>query len=137
MVANYRESVHGRALNNSGLVVTATCTDCHTSHGILPSKDVGSSMHRSKIDETCATCHEGIDRTFRESIHFTGEARGEHPLPMCNDCHSSHEIARTDAEGFKLKIVNQCGECHEEVTHTYFETYHGKVYAGCRLSFTW
>ena len=48
---------------------------------------------------------------------------------MCNDCHSSHEIARTDAEGFKLQIVNSCGDCHDDVTETYFETYHGKVFA--------
>jgi len=129
MVANYLQSVHGRALSKSGLLVTATCTDCHTSHAILPSKEVESSVHRSRITETCAVCHEGIDQTFRESIHFTGEASDEHPLPMCNDCHSSHEIARIDAEGFKLQIANSCGVCHHDVTETYFETYHGKVFA--------
>jgi cytochrome b subunit of formate dehydrogenase len=128
MVANYKQSVHGVGLAKAGLVVTATCVDCHSTHGILPSKDVGSSVHRSKISDTCATCHEGIDMAFRESIHFTGEAHDGHHLPMCNDCHSSHEIARTDAEGFKLQIVNSCGACHEEVTHSYFETYHGKVF---------
>jgi len=129
MVANYKQSVHGRALNKSGLVVTATCVDCHDTHGILPADNVGSTVHRAKIAETCAACHEGIDRTFRQSIHFTGEAKDGHGLPMCDDCHSSHEIARTDAEGFKLQIANSCGTCHEEVTETYFETYHGKVFA--------
>ena len=128
MVANYKQSVHGRALNKSGLVVTATCIDCHSTHGILPSQDVKSTVHRSKIADTCAQCHEGIDLEFRRSIHFTGESRHGHELPMCDDCHSSHEIARTDAEGFKLQIVNSCGSCHEEVTETYFETYHGKVF---------
>ncbi|MCP4571643.1 MAG: hypothetical protein GY838_04770 [bacterium] len=129
MVANYRQSVHGRGLEQSGLLVTATCTDCHSTHGVLPAEDVNSYIHRSRIADTCAQCHEGIDREFRRSIHFTGHGTDEHPLPMCNDCHSSHEIARTDAEGFKLQIVNSCGACHEEVTETYFETYHGKVFA--------
>ena len=64
---------------------------------------------------------------FRESIHFTGEERGEHVLPMCADCHSSHEITRTDAIGFMREIVNTCGYCHEEVTDSYFDTFHGKV----------
>ncbi len=129
MVANYLESVHGRALEKSGLIVTATCVDCHTTHGIMPSSDVNSSVNRSRIDVTCAKCHEGIDREFRQSIHFTGEPNADARLPMCNDCHSSHEIARTDAEGFRLQTVNSCGECHHDVTESYFETYHGKVFA--------
>ena len=128
MVANYKQSVHGMALTTSGLVVTATCVDCHSTHDILPSAEVGSTVHRANVSDTCAKCHEGIDRTFRQSIHFTGESKDGHHLPMCNDCHSSHEIARTDAEGFKLQIVNSCGECHEDVTESYFETYHGKVF---------
>jgi cytochrome b subunit of formate dehydrogenase len=128
-IPNYKQSVHGRALDQSGLVVTATCVDCHTSHAVMKRDNVNSSIHRSKIDITCGKCHEGIDREFRQSIHFMGEPTEHHKLPMCNDCHTSHEIARTDAEGFRLAIVNQCGTCHEEVTETYFETYHGKVFA--------
>ena len=129
MVANYKKSVHGRGLDKSGLLVTAVCTDCHTTHGMLPSRELGSSVHRTRIADTCAKCHQGIDMEFRNSIHFTGRAQGDILLPMCNDCHTSHEISRTDAEGFRLKIVNSCGSCHEEVTETYFETYHGKVFA--------
>ena len=34
---------------------------------------------------------------------------------------------RTDAEGFKRRIVSQCGGCHPHDTEAYFETYHGKV----------
>lgn len=129
MVANYRKSVHGRGLDKSGLLVTAVCTDCHSTHGMLPSNELGSTVHRTRIADTCAQCHQGIDMDFRNSIHFTGEPHGDTPLPMCNDCHTSHEIARTDAESFRLQIVNSCGACHEEVTETYFETYHGKVFA--------
>ena len=129
MVANYKQSVHGLGLTQSGLLVTATCTDCHTTHGMLPSSDVNSNIHRSRIADTCAQCHQGIDLEFRNSIHFTGKETDGHPLPMCNDCHTSHEIARPGAEGFRLQIVNSCGTCHHDVTETYFETYHGKVFA--------
>ena len=46
---------------------------------------------------------------------------------MCSDCHSAHSIERTDLADFRLHIMDQCGRCHEEITESYFETYHGKV----------
>jgi cytochrome b subunit of formate dehydrogenase len=127
MVENYAESVHGQAVQQAGLVVAATCTDCHTAHHVLPANDVNSAIHRTNIAGTCATCHEGILEEFRTSIHFTGEAPEGEQLPMCNDCHSSHEITKADAEGFMREIVSTCGHCHEDVTESYFETFHGKV----------
>ncbi len=127
MVDNYNHSVHGVALSEGGLVVSASCTDCHTAHHVLPQKDVNSSISRAKIAETCARCHKGIYETFKTSIHFTGEPRDGIPLPMCDDCHTSHEITRADAAGFEREIVTTCGHCHEKVTESYFETFHGKV----------
>jgi len=127
MVENYNHSVHGIALSEAGLVVSATCTDCHTTHHVLPADNPESSIARSNIAETCAKCHSGIYDIFKTSIHFTGEARDGFQLPMCDDCHTSHEITRSDAEGFMRMTVNTCGHCHEEVTESYFETFHGKV----------
>jgi len=127
MVENYAESVHGRAVQQKGLVVAATCSDCHTSHAVRPQGDPASSIHRSNIVPTCSRCHEGIFETFKGSIHFTGEATGHAELPMCDDCHTSHQIASTERNLFKLEIVEQCGHCHEDVTESYFETFHGKV----------
>jgi cytochrome b subunit of formate dehydrogenase/uncharacterized CHY-type Zn-finger protein len=48
-------------------------------------------------------------------------------LPVCNDCHASHAIQRADVDDFRFSIINQCGGCHEDVTESYFETFHGKV----------
>lgn len=127
IVANYLDSVHGRGLTQSGLVVTAMCADCHTAHRELPAGDPASSVNRANIARTCAACHAGIYEKFTGSIHFTGQPKHDRPLPLCNDCHTSHSITRTAAEGFKLEIVNTCGHCHEDVTDTYFDTYHGKV----------
>ncbi len=127
MVENYAESVHGRAVQESGLVVSATCSDCHTAHHVLPQDDLDSSIHRANITDTCSKCHEGIFEEFKSSIHFTGHGSDEIELPMCDDCHSSHEITKTDARGFMREIVSTCGHCHEEVTESYFETFHGKV----------
>ncbi|HXF48445.1 MAG TPA: cytochrome c3 family protein [Verrucomicrobiae bacterium] len=127
VVKNYVESIHGKGLLQSGLVVTAMCTDCHTPHHELPSADTASSVSRKHIAETCAQCHHGIYEQFAKSIHFPGRAQTDKPLPLCHDCHSAHTITRTDKEGFKLGIINQCGRCHQDVAESYFDTFHGKV----------
>ena len=127
ILTNYIMSIHGKGLLQSGLVVTAMCTDCHTAHHELPKDDPLSSVHKKNIARTCAVCHNGIYEKFIQSIHFTTEENPEKELPMCDDCHLSHTISRIDKEGFKLNIINQCGRCHMDVTETYFETFHGKV----------
>jgi cytochrome b subunit of formate dehydrogenase len=133
IVENYTESIHGRALTESGLTVTAVCTDCHTAHEELPASDPASTVHPGNIPKTCAKCHDGIYETFRGSIHSREgnpdyvQLRGMPHLPDCNDCHSAHQVARTDRPAFELGIMSQCGQCHSEIAETYFETYHGKA----------
>jgi len=39
----------------------------------------------------------------------------------------SHTIQRVDVSDFRQEIISQCGKCHEDVTETYFDTFHGKV----------
>jgi cytochrome b subunit of formate dehydrogenase len=107
--------------------VTASCADCHTAHHELPRDNPESSINKKNIPHTCAKCHNGIFEQFARSIHYQDVAKTDKPLPMCDDCHSSHDILRTDQESFKLEIINQCGRCHKDVTESYFETYHGKV----------
>lgn len=123
----YEMSIHGKGLLQSGLVVTAMCTDCHTAHHVLPKSDPASSVHHDNIPSTCAVCHNGIYEQFVKSIHSPEVSDSDRPLPNCYDCHRSHTIARTDQDSFKLEIIDQCGGCHEDVTETYFETIHGKV----------
>jgi hypothetical protein len=127
IVADYTESIHGKGLLKSGLTVTATCTNCHTPHGALPHTDPASSVNRANVPQTCGNCHHGIQEEFEKSIHHTMEGETDQPLPVCNDCHSSHTIQRADVDGFKLDIMQKCGRCHEEIASTYFDTYHGKV----------
>ncbi|HEX5137992.1 MAG TPA: cytochrome c3 family protein [Planctomycetota bacterium] len=125
--AAYYESIHGTALTESGLLVTATCISCHTAHSELPPSDPNSTVHPSRLADTCGKCHHGVERTLMTSVHWPGNTKTERPLPTCNDCHSSHEISRTDRADFKTRIVNQCGRCHEEEAETFFDTFHGKV----------
>lgn len=127
IVERYTESIHGKGLLKSGLVVTAMCTNCHTAHGVLPHDDPASSINDNNVPATCGKCHNGIQEQFERSVHSRKVTNTKDPLPVCNDCHSAHTIARTDSEGFKLTIMNQCGRCHEKIAKTYFDTYHGKV----------
>jgi predicted CXXCH cytochrome family protein len=127
IVKNYSMSIHGKGLLQSGLMVTATCVDCHTAHRELPVDDPRSTVHPSNIATTCATCHLGIYEEFKYSVHSPLVSETEEELPVCKDCHLSHTIKRVDLNDFRQGILDQCGKCHMEVAETYFETFHGKV----------
>jgi predicted CXXCH cytochrome family protein len=124
---SYVDSIHGKGLIQSGLVVTATCADCHTAHRELPPADERSSVHPRNIADTCGSCHHGIEETFNQSIHSRQVSDSDKKLPTCEDCHTSHSISRVDRAGFRLMMMEQCGQCHESEARTFFDTFHGKV----------
>jgi uncharacterized protein with PIN domain len=127
IIEHYAESIHGKGLMKSGLTVTATCTNCHSAHNVLPKSDTLSTVNPRKVPETCGRCHHGIQEQFESSIHAQRVGKTDKPLPVCSDCHTAHTIRRADETGFKLQIMTQCGRCHEAIAKTYFDTYHGKV----------
>jgi predicted CXXCH cytochrome family protein len=127
IVQGYEDSIHGKGLVDSGLLVTATCANCHTAHGELPPDDPASTVHRSNIAHTCGGCHHGIEETFLTSIHWPANSETERKLPTCQDCHSSHTIQRTGGDDVRMVMMDQCGSCHEAETETFFDTFHGKV----------
>jgi hypothetical protein len=127
IVEHYTMSIHGKGLIASGLLVTATCVDCHTAHRELPASDTMSTVHKSNIASTCSNCHLGIYEEFESSVHSPLITETDKKLPVCNDCHESHTIQRIEGGTFRQVILSQCGNCHEEVTETYFDTFHGKV----------
>jgi cytochrome b subunit of formate dehydrogenase len=124
--ASYIDSIHGKGLVDSGLLVTANCADCHTAHGELPASDEASSVHHENIAATCGSCHQGIEETFEKSVHWPGEGDEGHRHPSCASCHSSHTISRADRDDFRFVMMDQCGRCHEEESETFFDTFHGK-----------
>ncbi|MBI4464681.1 MAG: hypothetical protein HY647_08260 [Acidobacteria bacterium] len=129
----YMDSIHGRAVAQSGLLVAANCSSCHGSHGILPKNNPASKVYRTTVPTTCGVCHAGILPVYSESVHGMSLAAGDTKAPVCTDCHTAHEIARVEAESWKLDIIRECGSCHEESLRTYRDTFHGQVTA---LGFT-
>lgn len=57
-VASFESSFHGLALRG-GTTTVANCASCHGVHDILPSSDPRSSIHPSRLGETCGACHPG------------------------------------------------------------------------------
>ena len=127
IVQSYEDSIHGKGLLRSGLIVTATCTNCHTTHRELPPADPRSSVNSDHVADTCGSCHHGIEEVFKTSVHWKGNTKTDRPLPTCEDCHTSHTIGRTDMADFRMLMMEQCGRCHEGEAETFFDTYHGKV----------
>jgi len=129
----YMDSIHGRALTKSGLLVAANCSSCHGYHRILPASDPQSTVHKSRVPETCGKCHAGVLKIFSTSVHGKAASAGNPVAPVCVDCHTSHEIRRVEMEAWQLEIVRECGACHAESLRTYRDTFHGQVTA---LGFT-
>ena len=128
IVGSYEMSIHGEGLIKAGLVVTATCDDCHGPHRVLPQDDPASSTNPANVSATCGACHHGIEEAFEESVHWKNRGDSDElEYPTCEDCHTSHEIGRTDRGDFRLAMMDQCGRCHVEETETFFDTFHGKV----------
>lgn len=129
----YMDSIHGRALEKSGLLVAANCTSCHGSHGILPLSNPQSTVNRRSVPETCGKCHAGVLKIFESSVHGKAFAAKNPGVPVCIDCHTAHEIKRVDIDAWKLEIVRECGTCHVQSLKTYRDSFHGQVTA---LGFT-
>ena len=122
----YLESVHGRGLLQSGLLVAATCVDCHGNHDVRPNADPLSKLHRDRVAQTCGECHLGVLEEYQKSVH--GRLPPEE-APTCIDCHRTHAIPPPYERGFRLASVLACADCHPELFETYRETYHGQVTA--------
>jgi nitrate/TMAO reductase-like tetraheme cytochrome c subunit len=129
----YMDSIHGRALTRSGLLVAANCSSCHGSHGILPKDDPDSKVYKSNIPATCGTCHAGVAQAYFQGAHGQALKDGKPKAPVCITCHTAHRIARVETVPWKLHVLHECGDCHEANLKTYRDTFHGQVTA---LGFT-
>ena len=125
---DYSTSVHGRSLEEKGLLSAAICTDCHTTHFMLKEDDERSSVNPANLAKTCGNCHKGIYDQYIDSEHGISANTEELKFPTCETCHSAHNISEVHESKFMSEISSQCGQCHEELAETYLETYHGKVY---------
>jgi predicted CXXCH cytochrome family protein len=125
----YIDSIHGFALTKDGLLVAASCSSCHGSHGILSNKDPKSKTYRANVPETCGTCHAGPLHAFSSGIHGQMLQAGVAEAPVCTTCHTAHQITRVGGTEWQMKTTATCGGCHKDQFATYRDTFHAQVSA--------
>ena len=123
----YKDSIHGRALGKSGLLVAANCSSCHGNHDIRRKTDPASRVNHANIPATCGACHEGIKTQYAAGVHGAALAKGNPKAPVCADCHTAHQIQRSDVVAWQLDVIRECGTCHIDKIQTYRDTFHGQV----------
>ena len=60
---SYKDTYHGQ-VTTLGYAYTATCFDCHGTHGVLRVKDPASTVHPDNRLQTCQKCHAGATQGF-------------------------------------------------------------------------
>ncbi|HEX4946532.1 MAG TPA: cytochrome c3 family protein [Blastocatellia bacterium] len=77
--------------------------------GMLPPKEVSSSLHAKNLPNTCGTCHKEIANSFVESKHYQNLSSAGLG-PSCNTCHAhmASEVIYLPDQAAKL-----CASCHD------------------------
>jgi hypothetical protein len=94
----YRESVHGKG----------ACTTCHSD---------AKAPHDKLEKVSCGKCHPDSEKSYSQSTHGKGHAKGAREAAYCSDCHGKHDIRKSgDASSrtFRLNIVGVCLRCHKD-----------------------
>ncbi|MHC4959848.1 MAG: cytochrome c3 family protein [Planctomycetota bacterium] len=119
--------VHGRAILNSGLIVTATCVSCHTGHEARAAGDPESPLAPARVANTCIKCHVTAVEDYRRSSHRLKPRDPEKEGAGCTDCHAPHRLERAGSTEARRSSVDACGKCHEERLGTFHKSMHGKI----------
>jgi len=115
----HEESLHGSPIAadlehsvHDGLA----CLDCHVEMGTMPHRekeDLGAA------DQGCRDCH--ADAAEQYQAHGRAAIGTDVDMPLCNNCHGSHEILPSNVKASMTHPVNlpaTCGACHEDLNLT-------------------
>jgi predicted CXXCH cytochrome family protein len=104
-LAEYRDSVHGRALLGRGDLGAPACNTCHGNHAASP-------PGIAQVSRSCNLCHSANASLFDGSKHK--HAFDQHNWPECGQCHGNHTIAKTDDSLLATEPGQLCGDCHRQ-----------------------
>lgn len=123
----FEASIHGQALK-SGVMASATCTDCHGEHNILAASDPKSPVAPKNVSaQVCSPCHTSLRLTekyglasdrfksFADSYHGLANRAGAVEVANCASCHGVHDIKRSTDSTSRIhpsNLVATCGSCH-------------------------
>lgn len=121
----------------AGPHATVQCAGCHLDFAFtLPHVQEGEDW-RATAKSACKNCHEEQYLAYGQGVHRpevgNGESAEPQELPLCGDCHGSHEITALvdNPEGQQALRDNAyqiCGRCHQDYWDTYADAYHGKAF---------
>ena len=137
--AEYQASIHGQKLARGDSRV-ATCSSCHQSHEVRRKKDPLSSVHHTRVPETCAKCHSDTKlmgpykiptdqfAQYQTSYHgriLLGKIPGKDPAlaPNCATCHGIHGAT---PPGVK-EVAAVCSNCHTTIGRYFREGPHERA----------
>lgn len=135
--AQYKTSVHGKALFTNADPNVPACIDCH---GVHDMGDPTLAAFRRKSPYLCASCHADAElmRQYGKSptildtyvADFHGTTAQLFPVnsktapaeAMCNDCHGVHDIQSSieiDNLANNQNLVLVCQECHPDANQNF------------------
>ena len=119
---DYLDSQHYHTLA-AGDTLAPTCITCHGDHAILSHKNPAAQTSTERLDNLCATCHTGYDKTLHRKDGV--DAR----LMTCVACHTGHEtqMIRTVGGVFRETVPQTCNRCHSDERHAKETLAHGKI----------
>jgi hypothetical protein len=142
-VAEYYTSVHGKRLKEQKDQKVATCASCHTPHAIRPPNDSRSSVHPTRVADTCGSCHANAEymapykipidqlEKYQQSVHWKMITnKSDLAAPTCNDCHGNHGAAPPGV----ASVANVCGQCHAVNAELFNKSAHSKIFAQMGIS---
>jgi hypothetical protein len=101
--AEYKKSVHHRAVYEQGDISAPTCNDCHGSHGAVP-------PGVESVASVCGSCHSREATLFRET-----ETKKKMDLSACIRCvvcHANHAVLPPNDEMLGVGKESTCTGCH-------------------------
>jgi len=124
-------SIHTRTMTKENRF-SPVCVDCHSAHMIdLVNRQLGARL--------CSKCHLAELIAYESSVHGAAlEAENNQDVPICADCHGSHEVIGPRDANFRLDAFEMCGKCHSDsermskynistdVLSTYLDDFHGR-----------
>jgi cytochrome b subunit of formate dehydrogenase len=127
-IDRYMKSVHAEPNREDQSYTNATCYDCHNAHYVYPPGTPGRAEWRLNIPNVCGKCHANEKHEYMQSVHGDEVMwKRNAKAAVCSDCHTTHDIQRTDLTTTQLAITRNCGACHKENFKSYTDTYHGQV----------
>jgi predicted CXXCH cytochrome family protein len=104
-LADYKESVHARALFEKKDLSAPVCNDCHGNHGAFPPSV-------TSVASVCRQCHPSTGELFTKSPHK--KAFDDLGVGECEACHGNHKILTPSTAMIGTDDRAVCTQCHEK-----------------------